>query len=94
MGMPTDELEQRCSMFQEELARVGDLRLGSLIYRYRRCGKSGCLCSDPKHPGHGGWIVSKQGWRENGDEHRAARGAVADNQATTRRGPTILEACP
>ena len=49
MGTPTDEFEQRRSMLQEELARVGDLRLGSLIYRYRRCGKPGCLCSDPKH---------------------------------------------
>ncbi len=60
MGTPTDELEQRRSMLQEELARIGELRLGSLIYRYRRCGKPGCLCSDPKHPGHGGWIISKK----------------------------------
>lgn len=60
MDIPTEELEQRRLMLQEELARVGDFRLGSLIYRYRRCGKPGCLCQDPKHPGHGGWIISKK----------------------------------
>jgi len=60
MPIPTNELEQRRSVLQEELARVGDFRLGSLLYRYRRCGKPGCLCSDLKHPGHGGWIISKK----------------------------------
>ena len=72
MGTPTEELEQRRSMLQEELARIGDLRLGSLIYRYRRCGKPSCLCSDP------GIRVTAAGssrrrCREDSDEHRAAR---------------------
>jgi hypothetical protein len=60
MGTPTEQLEQGRSVLQEELARVGDFRLGSLIYRYRRCGKPGCLCADLKHPGHGGWVISKK----------------------------------
>lgn len=60
MGIPTEELEQRRILLQEELGRVGGFRLGSLIYRYRRCGKPGCLCADPGHPGHGGWIISKK----------------------------------
>jgi len=60
MSTPTEELEQRRAALQEELARLGDLRLGSLVYRYRRCGKPGCHCSNPEHPGHGGWIISKK----------------------------------
>jgi hypothetical protein len=57
--LSTEELEMRRAMLQEQLAQVGDLRLGSLIYRYRRCGKHNCICSDPGHPGHGGWVISK-----------------------------------
>jgi hypothetical protein len=57
---PTVELERRRSILREELAKVGDFRLGSLIYRYRRCGKTGCLCANPKHPGHGVWVISKK----------------------------------
>jgi len=60
MSTPVEELEQRRSVLQEEFARLGDFRLGSLIYRYRRCGKPGCRCSDPGHLGHGGWIISKK----------------------------------
>jgi hypothetical protein len=57
--LPTEELETRRSLLQEQLAQVNDLRLGSLIHRYRRCGKPMCACADPGHAGHGGWIVSK-----------------------------------
>ena len=56
----TEELEMQRSMLQEQLSHVGDLRLGSLIYRYRRCGKPTCSCSVPGHHGHGGWIISKR----------------------------------
>ena len=58
-GLPTEELEVRQSLLQEQLAHVGDLRLGSLIYRYRRCGKPTCVCGSPGHKGHGGWIISR-----------------------------------
>ncbi len=57
--LSTEELEMQRSLLQEQLAHVGDLRLGSLIHRYRRCGKPTCTCADPGHAGHGGWIVSK-----------------------------------
>ena len=61
---PTEELEMRRSVLQEELAHVGDLRVGSLIYRRRRCGKPTCICADPGHPGHGHWIISKSKGRK------------------------------
>jgi hypothetical protein len=57
---PTEELEKRRSLLREELSRMGDLRLGSLIYRYRRCGKPTCVCANEGHRGHGGWIISKK----------------------------------
>ncbi len=57
--LSTEELETRRSMLQEQMTQVGDLRLGSLIHRYRRCGKRNCVCSDPAHPGHGGWAISR-----------------------------------
>ena len=57
--MPTEDLEQRRAMLREQLYQVGDLRLGSLIYRHRRCGKANCACSNPEHKGHGCWVISK-----------------------------------
>jgi len=56
---PTEDLEQRRTTLREQLCQVGDLRLGSLIYRHRRCGKAGCACSNPEHEGHGCWVISK-----------------------------------
>jgi hypothetical protein len=58
-ALPTEELEMRRSLLQEQLAHVGDVRFGSLIYRYRRCGKPTCACASPGQIGHGGWIISK-----------------------------------
>lgn len=57
--IPNENLEQRRAMLREQLYQVGELRLGSLIYRHRRCGKANCVCSNPEHEGHGGWVISK-----------------------------------
>lgn len=56
---PTEDLERRRATLREQLCQMGDLRLGSLIYRHRRCGKAGCACSNPEHEGHGCWVISK-----------------------------------
>ncbi len=37
----------------KKIQSLGDMRSGSLSLRYQRCGKSPCICDDPKHPGHG-----------------------------------------
>jgi hypothetical protein len=57
--IPTEDLEDRRAMLREQLSQVGDLRLGSLLYRHRRCGKANCACSNPEHEGHGCWVISK-----------------------------------
>lgn len=36
-----------------EIARLGDMRRGSITEVFRSCGKPGCCCATPKHPGHG-----------------------------------------
>jgi hypothetical protein len=59
-ALTTEELEMRRSTLQEQLARFGGLRLGSLIHRYRRCGKPNCVCAEPGHRGHGCWVITKR----------------------------------
>lgn len=48
-----EKLEQRKAALQAELGGVGDLRPGSLVERYRSCGKPGCHCGRPGAKGHG-----------------------------------------
>jgi hypothetical protein len=38
---------------KSELNKVGDMRPGSLVERYRRCGKPSCHCARKNAPGHG-----------------------------------------
>jgi hypothetical protein len=53
--MPTSlsELEARRTRLKLELSGLGDLRPGSLVERYRKCGKPNCRCSQPDAVGHG-----------------------------------------
>ena len=53
--MPVDleSLEKERDRLFEELSQIGDFRRGSISCNYRRCGKAGCACSGPEHPGHG-----------------------------------------
>jgi hypothetical protein len=49
-----DELKAR-------IAEVGDLRPGSLVERYRRCGKAGCHCAGKGEAGHGpSWSLTRE----------------------------------
>ena len=63
--MPTADnkvqtLEQRRAELKTKLAQVGDLRPGSLVERYRRCGKAGCHCAARGAEGHGpSWSLTR-----------------------------------
>ena len=46
-------LQQQREQLAEQLATIGDLRPGSLVERYRRCGKSSCHCAKKGSRGHG-----------------------------------------
>ena len=46
-------LEAHQNEIRRQLAAIGDLRPGSLVERYRKCGKSYCHCAADGARGHG-----------------------------------------
>jgi len=53
-------LRQRRDEIRDELAHVGDLRPGSLVGRYRKCGKHNCHCAREGDGGHGpSWSLTR-----------------------------------
>ena len=52
-GPSLPELEAERERLYAQLSAVGDFRRGSVTENYRRCGKQGCACAQPDHPGHG-----------------------------------------
>ena len=55
-----EELRKRRDEIRDELAGVGDLRPGSLVGRYRRCGKPSCHCAREEDGGHGpSWSLTR-----------------------------------
>lgn len=53
MAETIEVLERRRSEITEQIARLSDLRPGSVTAIRKKCGKSNCCCLDEKHPGHG-----------------------------------------
>jgi hypothetical protein len=49
----TRVLRDRRDELKTALAELGDLRPGSLVERYRRCGKPNCRCAAEGVAGHG-----------------------------------------
>jgi hypothetical protein len=64
MPSPAERVEQlrkQRDEFMARLAEVGDLRPGSLVERYRRCGKAGCHCAGKGAEGHGpSWSLTRE----------------------------------
>ncbi len=62
MPAPSDTsvLQQRRQELLARIAALGDLRPGSLVQNYRRCGRPNCFCADKQHPGHGPyWLLTR-----------------------------------
>lgn len=54
-------LSKRRNEICEELASIGDLRPGSLVARYRKCGKPNCHCAQEEGGGHGpSWSLTRK----------------------------------
>jgi hypothetical protein len=53
MSTSLSELETQRERLKRQLSDLGDLRPGSLVERYRKCGKPNCHCAQPDEPGHG-----------------------------------------
>lgn len=55
------KLEQHRAALKVKLGEMGDLRPGSLVERYRRCGKAGCHCAGEDSNGHGpSWSLTRE----------------------------------
>lgn len=53
-------LEQKRVQLQAALTGLGDLRPGSLVGRFRKCGKGTCHCARPGSAGHGpSWSLTR-----------------------------------
>ncbi len=50
---PIDELSRQRDALRAQLVSVGDMRPGSLVARYRKCGKPSCRCAGQGERGHG-----------------------------------------
>jgi hypothetical protein len=56
-----EALKKRRNEIREELASIGDLRPGSLVSRYRKCGKPNCHCAEEEGGGHGpSWSLTRK----------------------------------
>jgi len=56
-----ETLNSRRNEICEELASIGDLRPGSLVARYRKCGKPNCHCAKEEGGGHGpSWSLTRK----------------------------------
>ena len=54
MANPTvSELVVQRESIKSQIAGLGDLRPGSLVDRFRKCGKPNCRCAKPGQAGHG-----------------------------------------
>lgn len=53
MADPLTVLARQRAETWAAMQALGDMRRGSIVERYRRCGKSPCCCEAPNHPGHG-----------------------------------------
>jgi len=64
MPSDDDEIEQLLSQSQAlktQIAEVGEMRPGSLVERYRKCGKPNCHCAKRGARGHGpDWILTRE----------------------------------
>ncbi len=60
-GQELRELRRRRDELRAELAAIGALRPGSLLGRYRKCGKPNCHCAAEGAQGHGpSWSLTRQ----------------------------------
>ena len=53
MPDPIQALETERDDIVQQMARLGDMRKGSITEVFRCCGKPACVCSSHGHPGHG-----------------------------------------
>jgi hypothetical protein len=56
-----EELRTKSEQLKTAIGALGDMRPGSLVEWYRKCGKPNCRCAQKGAPGHGPtWLVSRE----------------------------------
>jgi len=59
-----EELTRRRDAIKGELTEIGDMRPGTLVPRFRKCGKPNCHCAKDGDSGHGpSWALT---WKSDG----------------------------
>ena len=77
-----EELERRRGELKAQLSNVQDMRRGSLVARYRKCGKSRCCCANEQHAGHGPSLSLT--WHEEGKTRTKIIPVAAAEQTKTQ----------
>lgn len=55
-----EELSRRRIELLEQISQIKDMRSGTLLPRFRKCGKPNCHCAKDGSPGHGpSWSLTK-----------------------------------
>src|SRR5437763_15806263 len=52
-----ETLERQRAEILRQMQQLGDMRRGSVVEQYLRCGKSPCCCKRRGHPGHGPYFA-------------------------------------
>jgi len=67
MTISLKALHEKREQLKAGLAQISDLRRGSLIARFRKCGKPNCHCAQKDSPGHGPLLLadSCQRWKDH-----------------------------
>lgn len=57
---PLEQLESQSQSLKSQITATGEMRPGSLVQRYRKCGKPNCHCAKRGAQGHGpDWILTR-----------------------------------
>lgn len=52
-----EALERQRAAILEEMRGLGDMRRGSIVEQYLKCGKRPCCCRSARHAGHGPYFT-------------------------------------
>src|SRR5258708_39074762 len=57
MADSLETVERQWAEILRQMEPLGDMRRGSVVEQYLRCGKSPCCCKRSGHPGHGPYFA-------------------------------------
>ena len=89
-----DQLLKERGKLKDQITDIGDMRPGSLMERYLKCGKPGCRCSEPGAQGHGPyWHLTFDQNGKTVTKSIPAGGAVNDTKEQISEFKRFRELC-